>query len=64
MPLRFADAQKKPRYLETGGAGATIRPWVWIAWLSLGPLISEGAMSFYVFLAVRGSGDQCYHLAS
>ncbi|RPD55086.1 multidrug resistance-associated ABC transporter [Lentinus tigrinus ALCF2SS1-6] len=41
------------KYVETGGAHATIRPWVWIAWLSLGPLISQGAMSFYIFLASR-----------
>ncbi|KAI0711040.1 P-loop containing nucleoside triphosphate hydrolase protein [Cerioporus squamosus] len=41
------------QYLETGGADATIRPWIWIAWLSLGPLISQGAMNFYMFLAGR-----------
>ncbi|RDX55375.1 P-loop containing nucleoside triphosphate hydrolase protein [Lentinus brumalis] len=41
------------QYLETGGEGATIRPWVWIAWLSLGPFISQVAMNFYMFLAGR-----------
>ncbi|KAI0655608.1 P-loop containing nucleoside triphosphate hydrolase protein [Cubamyces menziesii] len=41
------------QYLETGGVGATVRPWVWIAAVSLGPMISAGAMSFYMFLAAR-----------
>ncbi|KAI0711031.1 P-loop containing nucleoside triphosphate hydrolase protein [Cerioporus squamosus] len=41
------------QYLETGGAGARVRPWVWIAWLSLGPLISQAGLHFYNFIAVR-----------
>ncbi|RPD67396.1 P-loop containing nucleoside triphosphate hydrolase protein [Lentinus tigrinus ALCF2SS1-6] len=58
--IRFAARFSSPigiyqllKYMETGGAGATIRPWVWIIWLSLGPLISQGAFSFYQFLAAR-----------
>ena len=48
-------------YMETGGAGATIRPWVWISWLSLGPLIEAGAMNAYMYLAVRAKETHTYH---
>jgi hypothetical protein len=27
-------------YLEAGGAGAVVRPWVWIAWIALAPLVT------------------------
>jgi hypothetical protein len=40
-------------YLETGGAGAVVRPWVWAAWLFLGPLLGSVAMQAYIFLNTR-----------
>jgi hypothetical protein len=40
-------------YIETGGVGAVIRPWVWILWLFLGPLVSSTAMQAYIFLNTR-----------
>ena len=40
------------RYLESGGEGAVVRPWVWIAWLFLGPVIGAMAIQTYVFITV------------
>ncbi|KAH7912982.1 hypothetical protein BJ138DRAFT_1225912, partial [Hygrophoropsis aurantiaca] len=40
-------------YLETNGEGAVIRPWVWIAWLFLGPTAGSIAIQWYTFLATR-----------
>ena len=40
-------------YLETGGKGATIRPWVWIIWLFMGPTVGSIAFQWYIFIAVR-----------
>ncbi|KAL5534538.1 hypothetical protein ACEPAG_1001 [Sanghuangporus baumii] len=37
-------------FLETGGSDATVRPWIWVAWLFLGPIISTAAMQWYIFL--------------
>ncbi|KAH8120523.1 hypothetical protein DFH11DRAFT_1560461 [Phellopilus nigrolimitatus] len=37
-------------YLETGGEGASVRPWVWISWLFLGPVIGTIAGQWYIFL--------------
>jgi hypothetical protein len=41
------------RYLETGGVGATTRPWVWISYLFIGPLlqsIAEHANAFFQYI--------------
>jgi hypothetical protein len=41
-----------PRYLETGGVGATTRPWVWISYLFIGPFlqsIAEHATMFFQY---------------
>ncbi|EJD51854.1 hypothetical protein AURDEDRAFT_82731 [Auricularia subglabra TFB-10046 SS5] len=40
-------------YIETGGVGATVRPWFWIGWLFWGPLVSGIAMHRYLFMATR-----------
>jgi hypothetical protein len=40
-------------YLETGGAGARVRPWFWILWLVLGPLLNTVCFQLYIFLSVR-----------
>lgn len=40
-------------YIETGGQGAIVRPWVWIMWLFIGPLVGSTAMQAYVFLNTR-----------
>lgn len=39
-------------YLETGGEDATIRPWVWISWLFLGPVIGSLVFERYNYMAV------------
>ncbi|KAI9059804.1 multidrug resistance-associated ABC transporter [Trametes sanguinea] len=36
-------------YLETDGENATVRPWVWISWLFLGPVLGAVAIQYYVF---------------
>lgn len=41
------------RYLETGGADSSIRPWVWIACFALGPLISNTVFEYYLYIATR-----------
>ncbi|EMD41585.1 hypothetical protein CERSUDRAFT_110141 [Gelatoporia subvermispora B] len=40
-------------YMETGGQGAIVYPWVWIAWLFFGPLIGSIAFQWYIFYATR-----------
>ncbi|KAH7918842.1 hypothetical protein BV22DRAFT_1100095, partial [Leucogyrophana mollusca] len=40
-------------YLETGGEGAVVRPWVWITWLFLGPMTGSLALQWYIFIATR-----------
>ncbi|KDQ56810.1 hypothetical protein JAAARDRAFT_131890 [Jaapia argillacea MUCL 33604] len=37
-------------YLQYGGEGAVVRPWVWIAWLFLGPVLSSLAFQWYIFI--------------
>ncbi|KAH9939277.1 uncharacterized protein BXZ73DRAFT_76000 [Epithele typhae] len=36
-------------YIEGGGEGATVRPWFWISWLFLGPVLGSMAIQFYIF---------------
>ncbi|PCH35560.1 multidrug resistance-associated ABC transporter [Wolfiporia cocos MD-104 SS10] len=43
------------RYMETGGAGTIVRPWVWIAWLFIGPSMNAVATSSYSFVRTRMS---------
>jgi len=43
----------KIRYMETGGEGFTVRPWVWIVLLFLGPAFSEILFELHTFLATR-----------
>ncbi|KAH9053585.1 hypothetical protein EDB87DRAFT_1825596 [Lactarius vividus] len=38
-------------YLETRGEGAVVRPWVWIAYLFLGPTLGAVAFQWYTFIA-------------
>lgn len=40
-------------YIETGGQGAVVRPWVWISWLFLGPFVGSVAMQWYIFVNTR-----------
>ncbi|KAJ3549276.1 hypothetical protein NMY22_g935 [Coprinellus aureogranulatus] len=40
-------------YIETGGVGATIKPWFWILWLFLGPTINSVAYQWYMYIATR-----------
>lgn len=39
-------------YLETGGEGAVVQPWVWIVWLLIGPVFA--AMEANTLDAERG----------
>ncbi|KAL0950642.1 hypothetical protein HGRIS_007430 [Hohenbuehelia grisea] len=38
-------------YMETHGQGSVIRPWVWVAWLLLGPVTRSVANQLYQYLA-------------
>jgi hypothetical protein len=40
------------RYIETDGEGATVRPWVWISGLFIGPVIGTMAIQWYIFINV------------
>ncbi|KAH9912641.1 uncharacterized protein B0H18DRAFT_889646 [Fomitopsis serialis] len=40
-------------YLETDGEGAVVRPWVWISWLFVGPMIGSIALQCYIFTTTR-----------
>ncbi|KII94420.1 hypothetical protein PLICRDRAFT_36691 [Plicaturopsis crispa FD-325 SS-3] len=40
-------------YLETGGEGATVRPWVWILWLFFGPLLNSLAVHWWQYISFR-----------
>lgn len=39
-------------YLENGSENAFVKPWVWILWLGLGPIVDALCFQFYVFLSV------------
>ena len=41
------------RYLETDGVGATVRPWVWVSWLLVGPMVGSVAIQWYIFTTTR-----------
>ncbi|RDX55372.1 hypothetical protein OH76DRAFT_1428233 [Lentinus brumalis] len=41
------------QYLESDGEGAFVRPWVWIAWLFIGPVLGSVAMQYYIFHTTR-----------
>ena len=40
-------------YMEQGGEGAIVKPWVWILWLGAGPIAEAICFQFYIFLSVR-----------
>ncbi|KIP05213.1 hypothetical protein PHLGIDRAFT_534841, partial [Phlebiopsis gigantea 11061_1 CR5-6] len=40
-------------YLEHGGEGAIVKPWVWILWLGLGPVVKTIFFQLYAFLGTR-----------
>ncbi|KIP05211.1 hypothetical protein PHLGIDRAFT_534835 [Phlebiopsis gigantea 11061_1 CR5-6] len=40
-------------YLETGGEGAVVKPWVWILWLGLGPIAKTILWELYIFFSTR-----------
>ncbi|QRV86055.1 ABC transporter transmembrane region [Ceratobasidium sp. AG-Ba] len=42
-------------YLENPTEPGMFRPWVWIAWLLLGPLTASIAMEWYLFINTRSS---------
>ncbi|KAH8986098.1 hypothetical protein EDB92DRAFT_1818411 [Lactarius akahatsu] len=43
------------RYLETHGEGAVVRPWVWVAYIFLGPALGTIAFQCYNFIATGTS---------
>ena len=40
------------QYLESNGEKTNVKPWVWVSWLFLAPLIDSIAFQWYIFLAV------------
>ncbi|TCD71270.1 hypothetical protein EIP91_011749 [Steccherinum ochraceum] len=38
-------------YIETGGEGAIVQPWVWVLWLLLGPSLGSIAFDWYYYRA-------------
>ncbi|EJD52269.1 P-loop containing nucleoside triphosphate hydrolase protein, partial [Auricularia subglabra TFB-10046 SS5] len=40
-------------YIETGGEGAVVRPWVWVFWLFLGPWLGSVIFECYIFATTR-----------
>ncbi|KAH7873203.1 P-loop containing nucleoside triphosphate hydrolase protein, partial [Lentinula edodes] len=40
-------------YLEHGGDGAIIRPWVWVSWLFFGPFLKAIFSQLYTYIACR-----------
>ncbi|KAF8883972.1 hypothetical protein BD779DRAFT_1787388 [Infundibulicybe gibba] len=40
-------------YLESGGEDAFIRPWVWVLWLFLGPLLGSISFQWYIYIATH-----------
>ncbi|KZV91533.1 P-loop containing nucleoside triphosphate hydrolase protein [Exidia glandulosa HHB12029] len=40
-------------YIESGGEGAVVRPWVWIVWLFLGPFLGSLVFECYIFVTTR-----------
>jgi hypothetical protein len=47
-------------YLESGGEGAIVRPWVWVSWLFFGPFIGSLSIQYYVFINVS---NLCHPIA-
>ncbi|KIJ68829.1 hypothetical protein HYDPIDRAFT_25082 [Hydnomerulius pinastri MD-312] len=41
------------QYLENGGEGAVIRPWVWIAWIFIGQFVGSIIYQWYIFFSTR-----------
>ncbi|KAJ7769135.1 hypothetical protein DFH07DRAFT_1058209 [Mycena maculata] len=41
------------QYIETGGQGAVVRPWVWIAAIFLGPILGSLILQFNIFINTR-----------
>ena len=40
------------KYMEQGGEGAVVKPWVWILWLGGGPVVETICFQLYTFLSV------------
>ncbi|KAJ3747371.1 multidrug resistance-associated ABC transporter [Lentinula detonsa] len=56
IPLSFVaptGIKKVLSYLEKGGEGATIRPWVWISWLFFGPTLKAVLFQLFTYIATR-----------
>ncbi|KAJ4001710.1 P-loop containing nucleoside triphosphate hydrolase protein [Lentinula boryana] len=58
IPLSFVapmGIKKVLSYLENGGEGATIRPWVWISWLFFGPTLKAVLFQLFTYIACRNN---------
>ncbi|EMD39575.1 hypothetical protein CERSUDRAFT_111891 [Gelatoporia subvermispora B] len=40
-------------YIESGGTGTVVRPWVWVLWLFLAPTLRSCSFQWYIFTATR-----------
>ncbi|KAF7976802.1 hypothetical protein HWV62_5660 [Athelia sp. TMB] len=47
----FLGLPERVPYMESGGKGATVRPWVWVLWLLAGPTINSLTSQFNSYLA-------------
>ncbi|KAJ3558885.1 hypothetical protein NM688_g664 [Phlebia brevispora] len=43
------------RYLETGGEGAIVKPWVWMLWMVVGPLFSGICEQLQIYLSTSSA---------
>jgi hypothetical protein len=41
------------KYMESNGEGASVRPWVWIMWIFIGPVVSSLANEHYLYITGR-----------
>jgi hypothetical protein len=49
-------------YLETGGVGARVKPWFWILWLIIGPIVNSLCFQLYIFLSVCSCDMRLVHI--
>jgi hypothetical protein len=53
MSSNFTRAHLSFSYLETRGADSFVRPWFWIMWLFLGPMLMSVSFQSYIFTMTR-----------
>lgn len=51
--MRVETHSHGPSYIETGGKGAVVKPWVWVSWLFLGPMLNSLLFNRYLYIEVE-----------